>query len=76
MPTLTSNADVVACTRWLSHYSLTTDNQGYTGILAQCVKDLNDLRGEFYSAFQTYDLHPPPPLRNNGLHSKFPNLHC
>lgn len=58
MPTLTSNADVVAGTGWLSHYSLTADNQGYMGVLVQCVKDLNGLRGKFHSAFQTYELPP------------------
>lgn len=58
MPTLTSNVDVVACTRWLSHYSLTADNQGDMGVLVQCVKGLNGLRGTFHSTFQTYDLPP------------------
>lgn len=37
MPTLTRNADVVACTQWLSHYSLTADNQGYTGMYTSSV---------------------------------------
>lgn len=58
MSTLTSNADVVACTWWLSHYSLTADNQSYMGVLVQCVKDLNGLRGKCHSTFQTYDLLP------------------
>lgn len=53
-----SNADVVACTRWLSHYSPTADNQGYKGVLVPCVKDLNGLRRKFHSTFQTYDLPP------------------
>lgn len=58
MPSPTSNADIVACTRWLSHYILTADNQGHMGVLVQWVKDLNGLRGTFCSTFQTYD----PPL--------------
>lgn len=57
MPTLTSNVDVVACTWWLSHYSLTADNRAYMSVLVQCVKDLNGLRGTCRSTFQIYD-HP------------------
>lgn len=73
MPTLTSNADVDACTRWLSYYSPTADNQGYMGEPVQCVKDLHGLEGKFVVPFRHMTSLPPT---NNGLCSKFPYLHC
>lgn len=51
MPILTSNADVVACTRWLSHYSLTADNQGYmdTGAVCEGLKWPEEKISQYFS---------------------------
>lgn len=73
MPRLTSNADVDACTRWLSYYSPTADNQGYMGEPVHCMKHLHGLERKFVVPFRHMTSLPPT---NNGLCSKFPYLHC